>query len=146
MTHDDESPKPPHPLTPNPLVAQRIDDDSRLHVVVGGLLRGALPAVDFRRGFADRAMARIASNTTASPLRSEMRSRAVQISPSMAQATALQHSFIYLAIAATVAIVALGTHNVVIARTEHTSLVEAAIGLQPVSTELFLSYSSDALQ
>ena len=96
-------------------------------------LTSSLPPMDFNAGFADRTMARIAASREATP-------------PGVLRFTAMQRSFRVLAAAAAVAIVALGLHNTVIARVENSSLVEAAIGLQPVSAENVLSYSSEVLQ
>lgn len=97
------------------------------------LLRDAMPASDFSAGFADRAMARLAA-TRAAP------------SPAVLRFSAMQRSFRVLAAAAAVAIVALGMHNTYIARGENTTIVEAALGLQPVSATSILSYTSEVSQ
>ena len=97
------------------------------------LLREAMPATDFSVGFADRAMARIAATRAAVPV-------------AVLRFSAMQRSFRVLAAAAAVAIVALGVHNTYIARAENTTLVEAALGLQPVSATSILSYTSEVLQ
>jgi hypothetical protein len=99
----------------------------------GELLRGALSSPDFAAGFADRTMGRLraARNVT---------------SPSVLRFHAMERGFRVLAAAAALAIVALGLHNTLIARVANTSLVEAAIGLQPVIAESVLSYTSEALQ
>ena len=99
----------------------------------GDLLRSAMPPASFSVGFADRTMARLAAARVAVP-------------PAVLRVTAMQRSFRLLAAAAAIAIVALGVHNTVIARGENTSIMEAAIGLQPVSAESVLSYTSEALQ
>jgi hypothetical protein len=100
---------------------------------VGSLLRGAMPAPSFAPGFADRAMARVAASRAAAP-------------PTVLRVAAMQRNFRVLAAAAAVAIVALGLNNVVLARSDGTTLVEAAIGLQPVSAESVLSYTTGILQ
>ena len=64
----------------------------------------------------------------------------------MLRATAIQRNFRVLAAAAALAIVALGVHNTIVARADDASLMEAAIGLQPVSAESVLSYTSDVFQ
>ena len=102
------------------------------------LLRDAMPAVTFSSGFADRTMARLAASRIAA-------SR-IAASPAVQRFSAMQHSFRLLAAAAAIAIVALGVHNTLIARVADTTLVEAAIGLQPVSAESVLSSTSEALQ
>ena len=99
----------------------------------GGLLRSAMPPASFSAGFADRTMARLAAARLVVP-------------PALLRVTAMQRSFRLLAAAAAIAIVALGVHNTVIARGDNTSIMEAAIGLQPVSAESVLSYTSEALQ
>ena len=98
-----------------------------------GLLRSAMPPASFSAGFADRTMARLAAARLVVP-------------PALLRVTAMQRSFRLLAAAAAIAIVALGVHNTVIARSDNTSIMEAAIGLQPVSAESVLSYTSEALQ
>ena len=97
------------------------------------LMRGTLPVLEFSAGFADRTMARLAAVRAAT-------------SPAVLRLGAMQRSFRVLAAAAAIAIVALGVHNTLIARVANTSIVEAAIGLQPVSAESVLSYTSEALQ
>jgi len=97
------------------------------------LLRDAMPAAAFSSGFADRTMARLAASRIAT-------------SPAVLRFSAMQHSFRLLAAAAAIAIVALGVHNTLVARVADTTLVEAAIGLQPVSAASVLSYTSEALQ
>ena len=97
------------------------------------LLGDAMPAVPFSSGFGDRTMARLAASRLA-------------VSPAVLRFSAMQHSFRLLAAAAAIAIVALGVHNTLVARVADTTLVEAAIGLQPVSAESVLSYTSEALQ
>ncbi len=99
----------------------------------GTLLRGAMPAVDFSAGFADRTMARLAATRAAVP-------------PAVLRFSAMQRSFRVLAAAAALTIVALGVHNTFIVRAENTTLVEAALGLQPVSAASILSYTSEVLQ
>jgi hypothetical protein len=99
----------------------------------GALLRSAMPPATFSAGFADRAMARVATARAATP-------------PAVLRATAMQRSFRLLAAAAAIVIVALGVHNTMIVRVADTSFVEAALGLQPVSAESVLSYTSEALQ
>lgn len=107
-------------------------DDSELRRA-GALLRGALPASEFTDGFADRTMARVISARNATQ-------------PAVLRYSALQHNFRTLAAAAAVAIFALGVHNTLIVRVSDTSLVEAAIGLQPVSAESILSSASEGLE
>lgn len=109
-----------------------ITDDAAVQRT-GALLRGAIAPAAFAEGFADRTMARLAAARAVTP-------------PSVLRAAAMQRSFRVLATAAAVAIVALGLHNTLIVRSDDTSFVEAAIGLQPVSAELILSYTSEALQ
>ncbi len=99
----------------------------------GSLLRGAIPPASFADGFADRTMARIAATRAAVP-------------QTVLRVAAMQRSFRLLAAAAAIVIVALGLNNTLIARTSGASLVEAAIGLQPVSAESVLSYTSETLQ
>jgi hypothetical protein len=99
----------------------------------GVRLRAALPAADFAPGFADRTMARLAAARATVP-------------PAMPRVVAIQRNFRMLAAAAAVAILALGLHNTYVARADNTSLMEAAIGLSPVSAESILSASSDAFQ
>ena len=107
--------------------------DERVLARTGNLLRDAMPPASFTAGFADRTMARLASARLVVP-------------PAVLRVTAMQRSFRFLAAAAAIAIVALGVHNTVIARGDNTSIMEAAIGLQPVSAESVLSYTSEALQ
>jgi len=99
----------------------------------GSMLRGAMPPIAFRDGFGDRTMARIAASR-------------MQESPDVLPFNAMQRGFRVLAAAAAVMIIALGAHNTVITRIADTSFVEAAIGLQPVSAESILSYTSEAMQ
>lgn len=99
----------------------------------GSLLRSAMLPASFADGFADRTMARIASGRATVPA-------------AVLRAAAMQRSFRLLAAAAAIVIVALGVNNTLIARSNGTSLVEAAIGLQPVSAESVLSYTSETLQ
>lgn len=99
----------------------------------GALLRGALPPVTFAPGFADRTMARRAAARAVAP-------------PAVQRVMAMQRSFRVLAGAAALAIVALGVNNVWVARAEHTTFVEAAVGLEPVSAESILSASIEVLQ
>ena len=106
---------------------ERITERARL------LLHDAMPAMTFSSGFADRTMARLAAARGAT-------------SSAVLRFSAMQHSFRLLAAAAAIAIVALGVHNTLVARVAETTLVEAAIGLQPVSAESVLSYTSEALQ
>ncbi len=114
-----------------------ITDDSSLDerdlLRAGRLLRSAMPEASFADGFADRTMARIAASRAATP-------------PTVLRAAAMQRSFRLLAAAAAIVIVALGVNNTLIARSDGTTLVEAAIGLQPVSAESVLSYTSESLQ
>jgi hypothetical protein len=111
----------------DPAMNERATDHARL------MLRDAMPAATFSSGFADRTMARLVASRIAA-------------SPAVQRFTAMQHSFRLLAAAAAIAIVALGVHNTMVARVADTTLVEAAIGLQPVSAESVLSYTSEALQ
>jgi hypothetical protein len=113
----------------------RDDASVEQHVIrqAGELLRDAVPPADFAAGFADRTMARLAAARSVTP-------------PSVLRVAAIQRSFRMLAAAAALAIVALGVHNTLIARVADTTFVEAAIGLQPVSAESILSYTSEALQ
>ncbi len=97
------------------------------------LLRDAMPVTDFSAGFTDRTMARLAATRAAIP-------------PAVLRFTAMQRSFRVLAAAAALTIVALGVHNTYIARAENTTLVEAALGLQPVSATSILSYTSEVSQ
>ena len=99
----------------------------------GSLLRSAMPEASFADGFADRTMARLAASRAAVP-------------PTVLRTAAMQRSFRMLAAAAAIVIVALGVNNTLIARSDGTTLVEAAIGLQPVSAESVLSYTSETLQ
>ena len=113
-----------------------VNDDSASERAIertGSLLRTAMPAAAFDAGFTERTMARLAASRVATP-------------PSVLRFRAMQHSFRVLAAAAAIAIVALGVHNTVIARSANTSIVDAAIGLQPVSAESILSYTSEASQ
>ena len=105
----------------------------RAIVRTGQLLRGAMPAPSFSAGFADRAVARVATSR-------------VMVPPTVQRAAAMQRSFRVLAAAAAIAIVALGLHNTLLVRADDTSFVEAAIGLQPVSAASVLSYTDEALQ
>lgn len=106
----------------------------------GRLLRSALAptalAPDFAAGFADRTMARLAAARAATPV----------TPPGVQRVAAMQRSFRLLAAAAAIAIVALGVNNTLIARADGTSLVEAAIGLEPVSMETVIASSSEELQ
>lgn len=120
---DDMTDEPPN---------EPITDDAAIQRA-GALLRAAMAPAAFSDGFADRTMARLAA------------ARAVT-APGVLRVAAMQRSFGMLAAAAAIAIVALGLHNTVIARSDDTSFVEAAIGLQPVSAESVLSYTSEALQ
>lgn len=99
----------------------------------GELLRSAMPAASFADGFTERTMARLAAARAVTP-------------PGVLRIAAMQRSFRVLAAAAAIAIVALGVHNTIIVRVDDTTLVEAAIGLQPVSAEAVLSYSTENLQ
>ena len=108
-------------------------DDEAAARAAGQLLRGALPPMAFSDGFADRTMARIARERAAAP-------------PEVLRLGAMQKNFRLLAAAAAIAIVTLGAHNTLVARTENSSLFEAALGLQPVSAESILSSSSDSFQ
>lgn len=107
--------------------------DARARERTGRLLRSAMPAANFSAGFADRTLATLAA-------------KRVTIPPAALRFSAMQRSFRFLAAAAAIAIVALGVHNTLVARVDDTSLVEAAIGLQPVSAASVLAYSSEALQ
>ncbi|MBC7841343.1 MAG: hypothetical protein H7099_03495 [Gemmatimonadaceae bacterium] len=118
-------------MTDHDEVPDRAADDDIVRA--GGLLRNAMPVASFSDGFADRTMARLAAARVAIP-------------PAVLRVAAMQRSFRLLAAAAAIAIVALGVHNTVIARGDNTSIMEAAIGLQPVSAESVLSYTSEALQ
>jgi hypothetical protein len=108
-------------------------DDERVIATTGRMLRDAIPTSNFDAGFTGRAMARLAAARAATP-------------PELLRFSAMQRSFRVLAAAAAVAIVALGVNNTVIARNANTSIVDAAIGLQPVSAESVLSYTSESLQ
>lgn len=99
----------------------------------GALLRRAMPPASFSSGFTDRTMARIAHTRIATP-------------PAVLRVAAMQRSFRMLAAAAAIAIVALGVHNTLISPTENGTLVESAIGLEPVSAESVLSYTSEVFQ
>ncbi len=113
-----------------------VNDDSadeRVIVSTGNLLRSAMPVAAFDAGFTERTMARLAAARVITP-------------SSVLRFRAMQRSFRMLAAAAAIMIVALGVHNTVIARSANTSIVEAALGLQPVSAESILSYTSEALQ
>lgn len=107
--------------------------DERVIGHAGNLLRNAMPVASFDAGFTERTMARLAASRVATP-------------PAVLRFRAMQRSFRVLAAAAAIAIVALGVHNTVIARSANTSIVDAAIGLQPVSAESILTYTSEALQ
>ena len=107
--------------------------DDRAIERTGRLLRSAMPAASFSAGFADRTLARLSATR-------------VVIPPAALRFSAMQRSFRLLAAAAAIAIVALGVHNTLVARVDDTSLVEAAIGLQPVSAASVLAYSSEAVQ
>lgn len=100
---------------------------------LGALLRGTLTSASFADGFADRTMARLAA------------SRAVA-SPAVMRFAAMQRSFRFVAAAAAVLIVALGVNNMLLVRSADASVIEAAIGLQPVSVESLLSSNVEALQ
>jgi hypothetical protein len=108
-------------------------DDERLIHDTGAMLRGAMPPATFGAGFADRTMARLARDRVAVP-------------PEVLRFTAMQRNFRALAAAAAVTIIALGAHNTLLVRAEHTTLVEAALGLEPVSAESLLSLASDTYQ
>ena len=99
----------------------------------GRLLRSAMPASNFSAGFADRTLATLSASRLAIP-------------PAALRFSAMQRSFRLLAAAAAIVIVALGVHNTLVARVDDTTLVEAAIGLQPVSAASVLAYSSEAFQ
>lgn len=114
------------------------DDQDAAHA--GRLLRGALGTPAFRDGFTERTMARIAAERAAASV------TVAPVPPSVLRTSAMLHHFRLLAAAAAVAIAALGVHNTVVARADDASLVEAAIGLQPVSATAVLAYSSDALE
>lgn len=107
--------------------------DDRAIERTGRLLRSAMPAANFSAGFADRTLATLSATR-------------VVIPPAALRFSAMQRSFRLLAAAAAIAIVALGVHNTLVARVDDTSLVEAAIGLQPVSAASVLAYSSEAVQ
>ena len=107
--------------------------DARAIERTGRLLRSAIPAANFSAGFADRMLATLSATR-------------VVIPPAALRFSAMQRSFRLLAAAAAIAIVALGVHNTLVARVDDTSLVEAAIGLQPVSAASVLAYSSEAVQ
>lgn len=100
---------------------------------MGALLRGTLAPASFADGFADRTMARLAAT------------RAVA-SPAVLRFAAMQRSFRIIAAAAAVLIVALGVNNTLRVRSTDASVIEAAIGLQPVSVESLLSSNVEALQ
>ena len=99
----------------------------------GAMLRAALPSASFGPGFADRTMARITAQK-------------VTIAPDVLRFAAMQRTFRVLAAAAAIVIVALGAHNTVIARSEGASLLDAALGLQPVSAETLLSSAADTFE
>lgn len=108
-------------------------DDEQITRQAGAVLRSAMPPAAFSAGFADRTMARIARER-------------VTVAPEVLRFAAMQRSFRVLAAAAAVAIVALGAHNTLIARAEHASIIEAALGLEPVSAESLLASTSDTFQ
>lgn len=108
-------------------------DDEQAIEQTGAYLRSTMPPRAFSAGFADRAMARVAAERVAIP-------------PDVLRFAAMQRSFRTLVAAAAVAIIALGAHNTVIVRADDSSLVEAALGLQPVSAESLLASSSDIFQ
>ncbi len=112
--------------------SQTPDDEAALRAA-GDMLRRAIPPMAFGEGFADRTMARLARERAAAP-------------PELLRLGAMQKNFRLVAAAAAIAIVALGAHNTLLARTDDSSLFEAALGLQPVSAESILSPSSDAFQ
>jgi hypothetical protein len=114
-------------------MSDQLPDDEKTLRDAGMLLRGAMPPMGFSDGFAERTMARLARERAAAP-------------PEVLRVSAMQKNFRFLAAAAAIAIVALGAHNTLIARTDDSSLLEAALGLQPVSAESILSSSSDAFQ
>ncbi len=120
-------------MTGNDGMSDQTPPDDTTVRAAGQLLRGALPPMTFSDGFADRTMARIARERAAPP-------------PDVLRFGAMQRNFRWLAAAAALAIVALGAHNTLIARTADSSLFEAALGLQPVSAESILSSSSDSFQ
>lgn len=99
----------------------------------GAFLRQAMPPLSFDAGFTDRTMARLAASR-------------VTATPALQRFSAMQRSFRLLAAAAAIAIVALGAHNTLIARVANTSIVEAALGLEPVSAESLLSATLDGYQ
>ena len=99
----------------------------------GAALRRAMPAVMFGAGFTDRAMARLVAER-------------ITVSPDVLRFTAMQRSFHRLAAAAAIVIIALGAHNTMLVRAEHTSLVEAALGLEPVSAESAFASTADTYQ
>ncbi|MCC7052731.1 MAG: hypothetical protein IT355_05650 [Gemmatimonadaceae bacterium] len=105
----------------------------------GRLLRSATPEPAFRDGFADRTMARLAASRAAASV------TVAPTPPSLLRAYAIQRNFRLLAAAATLAIVALGVHNTVVARSDDASVLDAAIGLEPVSAVSVLTYPSDLL-
>jgi hypothetical protein len=100
---------------------------------IGALLRGSMPSAVFTDGFTDRTMARLAASR-------------IETSPTELRFAAMQRSFRVLAAAAAVMIAALGVNNILLIRSTDTSIVEAAIGLQPVNVESLLSSNSQALQ
>jgi hypothetical protein len=102
-------------------------------VRAGALLRSAMPSETFASGFADRTMARLDRSRGAASVGS-------------LRIGAMQRSFRMLSAAAAVIIVALGVHNTVISPGANATLVESAIGLEPVSAESVLSYTSEVFQ
>jgi hypothetical protein len=121
-----------HSASRDPLSHDSLAGDRALERT-GRLLRSAMPAANFSAGFADRTLTALTA-------------RRVAVSPAALRVSAMQRSFRFLAAAAVIAIVALGVHNTLVARVDDTTLVEAAIGLQPVSAASVLAYSSEALQ
>lgn len=114
--------------------------DERDAAQAGRLLRGAMGAPAFRAGFTDRTMARIAAERAAGSV------TVAPAPPSVQRAVVMQHHFRLLAAAAGLAIAALGVHNTIVARADGATIVEAAIGLQPVSATSVLAYSTDVTE
>ena len=110
----------------------------------GARLRGALPAPAFAAGFSDRTMAALAASRAAAAATAPAPAPAP--APAVLRASAMQHHFRIVAAAAAVLIAALGIHNTVVVRNADASIVEAAIGLQPVSVESVLSSTVDTYQ
>lgn len=96
----------------------------------GALLRSAMPPQDFAAGFADRVMARIVASEPRVPV-------------SVQRELAVRRRFPLMAAAAALIIAALGVHNTIVTRSGGTSLLDAALGLQPVTADAAFASASD---